>query len=298
MPQDGDHVQGQRYASFRLRLRAFLLDVLILAAVVVVGMTAMTLSQDSQANVGILVVLAGFGLAYEPLMVSFCEGTLGHRWSNLRIVDARTETRLSLWRALLRTWVKGAFGMLSFVFILITQRSQSLHDLAARSAVTIRNPGSARPRDYALPPVEQENRSMPSRARRATVIGGYVLLFSLVLAFVHLGTLSEACIDHDACSGGETATLTLSSGLWMIAVRRDRLDGMDGSAVGVPLCEARVNRRNGTAVTASSEPSPAQCTSAARSCMPSTRDADRYCAATGWRGARRALVRFSNGCYR
>jgi uncharacterized RDD family membrane protein YckC len=236
MPQDGERLQAKRYASFRSRFRAFLLDVLILAAVVVVSTSAMARFQESQSvNVGILVALAGLGLAYEPLMVTFCGGTLGHVWSNLRIVDSRTADRLPVGRALLRTLVKSAFGMLSFVFIFVTHQSQTLHDLAARSAVTIRNPASARARDYARPRVERPNRSMPSRARRVAVIAAYFLFLLIAIGWFHSIAVSQSCFADEVCSASETAITTVSSGLVMLALGVTILMGWTGR---LPGCRA------------------------------------------------------------
>jgi uncharacterized RDD family membrane protein YckC len=72
-------------------------------------------------------------LFYEPVCIAVAGGTIGHLSMNLRIVRADDFGRVSFPRALLRTLVKAAIGVLVFMAIYFTRRSQGLHDLAART---------------------------------------------------------------------------------------------------------------------------------------------------------------------
>src|SRR4051812_9705870 len=80
----GDH---SRYARFGRRLTAIVIDWFLLVVLVFGTLSvAVWLRSDTASRaLGIVVVLVL--LLYEPLLVSFTGGTLGHRFANLRVVD-------------------------------------------------------------------------------------------------------------------------------------------------------------------------------------------------------------------
>src|SRR5215467_10708632 len=108
------------YARFLPRLRALIVDSIILVIVLFAAvMIAVAIRMDNLARpLGFAV--AAFWLLYEPLFVAYAGGTLGHRWSNLRVVDDRTQGNVSLLKAVSRAIIKGVLGWLSFVTMLTT----------------------------------------------------------------------------------------------------------------------------------------------------------------------------------
>jgi uncharacterized RDD family membrane protein YckC len=92
---------------------------------------------------GVLVIAAL--LLYEPVLVSFTGGTLGHHFTNLRVVDDRSGGNVGFLKACARVVLKGVLGLYSFVILAATRRNQAVHDLLTRSTVQIRDPAKRRP---------------------------------------------------------------------------------------------------------------------------------------------------------
>jgi hypothetical protein len=89
-PQADVQALTRRYARFTRRLRGIMIDwvagmILLFGALLV----ASSIGSDHFARtLGILVVLVL--VLYEPILVSLTGGTLGHYFTNLRVVDERS----------------------------------------------------------------------------------------------------------------------------------------------------------------------------------------------------------------
>jgi len=222
--QDG--VQGSvgepAYARFMPRLRALYIDAIIMMVVAfAVLFVAVTLRSDDIARVlGFTIVVSW--LLYEPLLVSFAGGTIGHRRTNLRVVDDRTHGNVGLLKSFARTIIKAALGWVSFVTMLTTRRSQAMHDLLTRSTVQVRDLASAGPKLYVHERQDFEPSVMPSRARRALVIGAYVvgsfvLCLLLFMLLIQNGFVSAKCISTDQCSQRDDMMMGGPLIVWLIA---------------------------------------------------------------------------------
>jgi uncharacterized RDD family membrane protein YckC len=127
MQDDAQGGVGERaYARFMPRLRALYIDAIIMMVVAfAVLFVAVRLRSDNIARVlGFTLVVSW--LLYEPLLVSFAGGTIGHRRTNLRVVDDRTQGNVSLLKAIARSFVKAALGWVSFFTMFTTRRSQAI----------------------------------------------------------------------------------------------------------------------------------------------------------------------------
>ena len=176
-------------------------------------------------------------MLYEPLLVSRTGGTVGHWFSNLRVVDDRTGGNLTLRTAFIRAAIKAVLGAYSFIVMLATRRNQAVHDLLTHSTVQIRDTAKARRSDYIIERTEFSSPGLPSRGRRVAVIAVYLALTLLawVIAFaviVGLGGMSDACIDNDVCSASEKVlqivtglTLLFAAAVWIGLGWRGRLYG-------------------------------------------------------------------------
>src|SRR3954451_16057883 len=164
---------GPAYARFLPRLSALFIDAIVLSVVMFGALlVAVVIRSGNIARVlGFTVV--GVWLLYEPLLVSFAGGTIGHRRTNLRVVDDRTGTNIGLLKSFGRTVIKGALGSVSFATMLTTRRSQAIHDLLTRSTVQVRDQAFAGPRLYIRERQEFAKDLLPSRTRRMLVIGLY-----------------------------------------------------------------------------------------------------------------------------
>jgi hypothetical protein len=212
-----------RYARFLRRLRGVAIDFMLFTVALVVALQlAVALNSNDLARVIGFGFIAGF-LLYEPLLVAFAGGTVGHYLSNLRVVDDRTNGNVSLAKAFARVVIKAVLGWYSFITMLAARRHQAVHDLLTRSTVQIRDPAKARPGDYASERVELLSPGMPPRWRRflTGVLYGVALTVVLVLAAEGLlvaRVLSRACLVDGYCSGGENLLMAAFGLVWLIGI--------------------------------------------------------------------------------
>jgi len=232
-----------RYARFSRRLRAMLID-WIIALTVIYGalLLATTTSNDNFSRaLGILVVAAL--VLYEPILVSRTGSTVGHYFTNLRVVDDRDGGNIGFARACARSLIKGVLGLYSFVVLAATRRNQALHDLLTRSTVQIRDPAKASPGQYIAERTEFAAAGMPSPLRRIAVTCFYLLLIVIIyvciIGTVASGAISDACIDRNFCSGGERilslmfgASLLGLCAICIVLGWRGRLFGARGASAG------------------------------------------------------------------
>src|ERR1700737_1036239 len=204
MSIDAPAVPAPLYARFSRRLRGIVVD-WIIAMTVIFGavFVAATIANDNFSRaLGVAVIVAL--LLYEPVLVSFTGGTLGHYSTNLRVVDDRSGGNVSFLKACARIVIKGLLGWYSFVILAATRRNQAIHDLLTRSTVQIRDPARARPGQYITERVELAASGMPSLLRRVVVIGVFLLLmffaFGIAINLIAAaGMLSHRCLNSDYC---------------------------------------------------------------------------------------------------
>lgn len=212
------------YARFSRRLRGMFID-WTLTLIVIFGalMISAALRNDDISRVLGVVVVTVLVL-YEPVLVSWTGGTIGHRLTNLRVVDERHGGNVGLLKAAARVAIKGLLGWYSFIVMAATRRNQALHDLLTRSTVQIRDPARASPGQFVAERVELAHPGMPSRARRAAVVFAYLLLtlavyLGIEAVIVQSGTVSMRCVQTDICSPGELAiTIALGGGFLLTCV--------------------------------------------------------------------------------
>jgi uncharacterized RDD family membrane protein YckC len=210
---------GPRYARFSRRLRAMLID-WIITLIVIFGAVWLAVSVGNDIlsrGLGILAVV--LLMLYEPILVSRMGGTLGHYFTNLRVVNDRGGGNIGFARACARVIIKGALGLYSFVILAATRRNQAVHDLLTRSTVQIRDPAKALPGQYIAERTELAAAGLPSRSRRIVVTCAYLLLMAAFYLFivgriVAPAAISNACLEGNFCSGGERIlSLVIGTGL-------------------------------------------------------------------------------------
>jgi len=189
------------YARFSLRIRAIVVDWMIAIAIVfgTLGLAITVRSDDFSRILGFAATAAL--LLYEPVLVSTTGGTLGHYFTNLRVVDARGGN-IGFLKACGRTIIKGTLGWFSFIILAATRRNQAIHDLLTRSTVQIRDSSKARPDQYILERVEPLASNMPSPLRRLLVTALYlvvtvIIYLAVFVAIVESGVLSKGCLNND-----------------------------------------------------------------------------------------------------
>lgn len=198
-----------KYARFSRRFRGIVLDWMIVMAILFGAlMLASTVRNDNLTRVlGVMVIATLF--LYEPVLVSFTGSTLGHYFTNLRVVDERTGGNVSFLKACARVAIKGVLGLYSFVILAATRRNQAVHDILTKSTVQIRDPAKAWPGQYIEERNDPSDASLPSRWRRVAVICVYLVsmlgfYLTLIVSLNSAGMMSSACIgDVGRCSAGE-----------------------------------------------------------------------------------------------
>jgi uncharacterized RDD family membrane protein YckC len=205
------------YAALGLRFRAFRIDFFLCLGVFLIGgiVAGVLLENQSGIRAAVFVLMLTFILGYEPFMVCRYGGTVGHQRANIRISCAGTDANLPWWRAVVRSLVKQALGLVSLLFMFITHRAQGLHDLLAGATVVIRDPLAAHPEDYFSPrPQPIGHPASPTRRAAVTILYNVLLLvFVSVLASL---AVSPPCLQQNDCRGGDDLTMSILGGGWLI----------------------------------------------------------------------------------
>jgi uncharacterized RDD family membrane protein YckC len=143
---------GVEFADFGPRLVAYLVDILIVTAVVIVGTISWAVvaaatggitgsGMDAFAGVWLtvmVVVVSVIGLAYFPFFWARFGATPGMKMMNLRVVRDADGGPISTGQAILRLvgyWVSGLVLYLGYIWILIDKRRRGWHDLIAGTVV-------------------------------------------------------------------------------------------------------------------------------------------------------------------
>ena len=75
-------------------------------------------------------------LLYDPLSIAFFGGTIGHWYMGLRVKRNKDESKnISLLMAIIRFFIKAAFGWFSFLTMSRSAKKQAIHDHIAQSVV-------------------------------------------------------------------------------------------------------------------------------------------------------------------
>jgi uncharacterized RDD family membrane protein YckC len=231
------------YGRFSRRIRAFVIDwIIVLLLLLTVLLVAISTDSD---RIGRILGFAFLGvwLLYEPLLVSITGSTIGHYVTNLRVVDSRSQGNISFAKGVVRTIIKSALGLYSFVTMATTSRHQALHDVLTRSTVQIRDLSKASPHHYVQARKELLNVAMPSALRRVLVIILYLAVIFIAYGLMLTTVLSDACINRDRCYPSESI-IKMSLGLCWISISTWwSIQGWRGRLFG---CRAEVERTQGT----------------------------------------------------
>lgn len=214
-----NHTSTPLYARFSRRVRGMFIDWLMMVGVIFSALfLAIAVDNHNFSRVlGALVV--GAILLYEPVLVSSTGGTVGHYFTNLRVVDDANRGNVTFLKAVVQSIIKVILGWYSFLVISATRRNQALHDVLTRSTVQIRDSAKASQHQYITERVEHLDGSMPSRLRRVAVIVVYLLLALVVCTVANYalflaGLISRGCAYADRCVGVEEIAMLLIVAIW------------------------------------------------------------------------------------
>jgi len=227
------------YARLLPRFKGLLLDALWYVGATFVAVVFLALLPPSWIWAFPISGMLASWLLYEPVLVWVRGGTFGHSAMNLRVVPDEYDGNLSFPRALARSFLKSGFGWVSFVFMALTRRHQTLHDLATRSTVQIRDLAKAERHAYALERREPVGAIDVSVPRRVAVIAGYCALSYAAMVGGSYFMTSEACAFYGQCGAGEMIGTTLLSWAWIAASCAFLIFGWQGRLFGARSADAR-----------------------------------------------------------
>ena len=176
-----EEVQSPAYATFTVRARALVIDSAIGAAALIALMIFSSATENLRGS-GVATVIAiwAFILLYEPVLVAVYGGTLGHRWSNLRVVSDETGRPPNFFVAFARFLLKGILGVYSFVAMGFTRRHQALHDVITGTTVQLRDVAAAQDFEYVNERAPDDDVAMPSLGQRVFV----AILYFIAIYFI------------------------------------------------------------------------------------------------------------------
>jgi hypothetical protein len=169
---------------------------------------------------------------YEPMMVWRFGGTVGHRAMNLRVVADGTNTNPDFGRALVRFWIKGFLGLLSFFTMALTRRHQAVHDRATGTTVQMRDLSIASPSEYAFERELVERPGMPSKTRRVLVIVVYTLGSYAAIVVVGVIAAVALCGPADECIADDGLAANVAGLVWTGALAACIIFGWRGQLWG------------------------------------------------------------------
>ncbi|MFH1817723.1 MAG: RDD family protein [Pseudomonadota bacterium] len=231
------------YPRLLRRVRAFLFDSVIFVILLYAWLATLPVFENAQPLLKISLLVIPI-VILEPVLVAFTGGTLGHHFMGLRIRDASSDQNIGVLQATARAIIRTLLGWLSFIFVLVTNKHQALHDYFTSTVVILRSPESLPAHERFVARAEGcEQYRYPSIARRIAVILIYVFLGFLMLVALSMVALSEICLNGGHCTPGEMAVSQLLSIFWLLSLGASIVLGWKGRLYGcrrspLPRCEA------------------------------------------------------------
>jgi uncharacterized RDD family membrane protein YckC len=228
-----EEVSAPLYATFPRRVRALVLDgvivgLVLIALIVIAG----SLGLSQTIRVGLFAALVAAVILYEPILVAFNGRTWGHALCNLRVVAATRTGRLPLWKAFLRWLLKAVTGFASFATMGATRRNQALHDLAFGTTVQIADVTRVGEYDFIRERPAEPAMARPGRIRRLLVIGLYLILLFVGLCVAEAMFIPLGCLERGQCETGERLLYQIIATAWLAASIAVSVFGWQGKLFG------------------------------------------------------------------
>lgn len=131
------HVPDLQYPSLLMRVQALLIDVVLVLVIFVLSSYALRGLDDY--SVGLKIFIFAFCLfLYEPTLIAFSGGTIGHKLRGLRVKRyEEPDKNLSIFSAVGRVVVKSLLGWVSFITVSFNSEKRAIHDYTAGAVVII-----------------------------------------------------------------------------------------------------------------------------------------------------------------
>ena len=213
MDSAGTEVQ---YPRLLRRVRAFLIDLVLFIIIIYVWMISLQVLGESHVVLKILALIVPI-MVLEPGLVAFTGGTPGHHIMGLRIRDASRDENIGILRATARALIRTFLGWLSFIFVLVTQKHQALHDYFTSTIVVLRRPETHPTHEKFAARTEDHAQFLyPSKSRRVVVIFLYVSLSFIAVSALGAALLSLECSTTNRCSPLENIIANVIGISWFL----------------------------------------------------------------------------------
>ncbi len=132
-----DPFENIEYPSLLQRIQALFIDVVIIMAVFYC--TSLLIDYFGGGPNWLRATIFIFMIyLYEPVLISFWGGTIGHKTLQLRVRSVKDpDKNLMFILALFRSFLKWFFGWLSFITITFNKRRRAIHDLGSGSIIIL-----------------------------------------------------------------------------------------------------------------------------------------------------------------
>lgn len=128
----------QVYAGLFDRVKAIIIDSIVLIIFMIIVTDVFSLFQDLSDNVRILAFVFIF-LLYDPLCVSIFGGTIGHILIGISVKrENNSNKNIPFPLAFLRYVVKALLGWISLLSVMGNEKRQAIHDSLVKSIVIIK----------------------------------------------------------------------------------------------------------------------------------------------------------------
>ena len=127
-----------QYPSLLKRIQALFIDFILILVVFALSSLIIGLIGDTATGVkvGILIFCV---IIYEPLLVAFTGGTLGHKVVGIQVKSyAQPDQNIPVFSAIIRIVIKGLLGWISFLSVSFNSEKRAIHDMASGSIVRMR----------------------------------------------------------------------------------------------------------------------------------------------------------------
>lgn len=205
----------------------------VLVPIIAIGSLLIGDALGVSSGIGKVMLLVIPVFLLEPGMVAFTGGTVGHHLYKIRVTRMSGVGNINILAATLRFIAKTALGWLSLIFVLVTSKHQSIHDLAARSLV-VHCDATTLPSYEVLVErtIENESYEYPSAWRRVAMIICYFIAATALLSASSSVVISSSCVAVTRCSTVEALSAIILNVGWIIGVGYIVVAGWNGNLYG------------------------------------------------------------------
>lgn len=195
-------IKSPSFPVLSLRIRAYLIDLLSLTFLVYFASFVVSFLGDFSGTIKGIAFVAVIVL-FEPVLIKFTGGSLGHHYVGIRIANAKTHENLGFFQGVLRFILKVMLGFFSFFGMLITQQHRALHDALSGSVVLFKDKESAPEWQKLKPREKYADGEKPPLQRRLLVFISYGAIIYVALDWFSYAIISSDCLLNGICDAAD-----------------------------------------------------------------------------------------------